>query len=370
MRLSFFNAAALLACLLPGQALTTPWTAWAREDLVPGSRYTSARSAAMGDAFLPLADDGPSSLFYNPAGIGRIKGTRVEPLNVALHVNSGYASSLSTDFFKFPSLSGYLERLQANTGTPIGAGAAVAPSFATRGFVFGVLLQSHLRAEAAADGTITYRSRYQLIPSAGVGVRLAGGIVRMGYSLQWVNQTVGRVQTAQTDPSLGWNQALSQGSGFSHNVGFAMTLPLTYLPALNAVVRNFLNTRYSTFSLLPMGQNTTGAPAYDPMTIDASASIQPKLGAGAYVNIVLSMRDLTNESNLSYFKRGAFGLEFSFRDVIFLRGGWGSGYPNAGLGLRRKKGEFSLAWTSEEVGTSSQPEQDTRFLLQYQVRAF
>jgi hypothetical protein len=344
--------------------------AWGREDVVPGSRYTSARSAAMGDAFLPLADDGASSLFYNPAGIGRVKGKLVEPLNLALHANSGYASSFSTDFYQFPSLSSYLPRLQANVGTPIGAGMAVAPSFAMRGFVFGALLQSSFRAEANADGTITYRSRYQLIPSAGVGARFAGGIVRMGYVLQWVHQTVGIVRTQQTDPNLGWNQGLAQGSALSHNIGFSMTLPVAYLPSLNAVVRNFLNARYSTFSLLPMGKNTTGAPAYDPMTIDASASIQPKLGAGAYVNLVLSVRDLTNQSNLGYMKRGAFGMEFSFRDVIFLRGGWGSGYPNAGLGLRRKKGEFSLAWTSEDVGTSAQSEQDTRFLLQYQVRAF
>src|SRR5690606_24664564 len=80
---------------------------WARGERVPGSRYTSARAAAMGDAFLPLADDAAAALFYNPAGLGKIRGNWFEPLNLQLQANSGYFSNVSLDFYKVLSLNSY-----------------------------------------------------------------------------------------------------------------------------------------------------------------------------------------------------------------------------------------------------------------------
>jgi len=66
-----------------------------RGDLVLGSRYIAARAVALGEAFIPLADDGPSALFYNPAAIARLHKMTAEPLNISLQANTDFFTSLN-----------------------------------------------------------------------------------------------------------------------------------------------------------------------------------------------------------------------------------------------------------------------------------
>src|SRR5262245_48259896 len=135
----------VLGCLVFGQATS----GWARQDTVPGSRYTSARSAALGDAYLPIGDDGASGLFYNPAGLARIRQTTFEPANVQAYANDGFAATLaspSLNFYKATSLSSYNSTLQKYPMQHIAFGGALTPTFYTRGFAVGLLMQSQVGA--------------------------------------------------------------------------------------------------------------------------------------------------------------------------------------------------------------------------------
>lgn len=348
---------------------------WGRDDFVPGSRYTSARAAALGDAFLPLGDDTASSLFYNPAAIGRVLRPQTEGINFQLYGNNNYLGSFGIDnlnSYKVFGLSGYSPTLLKYAPAVHSVGAAILPGFSTPGFGIGILMQSQLTAHGNPGDTVSYRSLYQFIPALSVGAKLARGIVRVGYSLQWVNQAVGTVENVSaSDETIAYRQNLLQGAGFSHQLGFSLTLPIRFLPAFNLVARNVFGTSYESSSLIDFSPSSSGIPAHEPMTLDAAFSIQPKLGGGAYLNLVLEDRDVTNQSGMSFLGRLAVGAEFSFRDQFFLRAGWGSGYPSLGLGLTRKSGgELSVAWHSVEVGSGYHSVRDTRYLLQYQLRSF
>jgi hypothetical protein len=344
-------------------------SAWARFDAVPGSRYTSGRAAALGDAFLPLADDGASALFYNPAALGKLRTTQFEPINMTLQANSDYLGMIDRNFFKLPSLSGYAPTISGAEPAFPGFSAGLFPNGFTRGFGFGLLMQTDNQAQAQG-ANIRYRSKYQFIPTFGGALRLASGIVRLGYSLQWVNQASGDLTVPLSSSPLGYNQGLAEGSALSHTLAFALTLPYQYLPALNLVGRNVMGARYRSFSIVPLARNKNGVPADEPATYDASFSLQPRAAAGSLFNLVFEYRDLTNTSGISLLGRGVVGAEWGFREQFFLRGGWRSGYPSAGIGLKRKTSEFSLSWYSEEAGTTYHERQDTRFLLHYQIRAF
>lgn len=345
-------------------------SAWARQDIVPGSRYTSARAAAMGDAALSLGDDGASGLFVNPALLARVGGPQVEGLNLSFYANAASAGMMSYDFYKMASLSSYLPALQSHPGEYAGAGFSLAPTAYMKGFAFGVLMNTQLGAVVQDDGSVRYRSLYQFIPSVGTGIRLAGGIVRIGYSLQWVNQASGDITVPQSADPLGYNQGLGQGAALSHNVGFSLTLPIRLLPSFNLVARNILDATFREFTLLPLARNTSGVPPSERTTYDASFSIQPKVRGGHHMNLMVVYRDLSNVSQVSYLGRLAAGAEINVRDRFYLRGGWGSGYPSAGLGLKQNRSEFSLSWFSEELGAGYHSLRDVRYLLQYQVRAF
>lgn len=345
-----------------------PAHAW--ESLIPGSRYVSARAAALGGAFLPLGDDGASALFYNPAAVGKIRDFKVEPLNLTLTGNGGFVDHLGLNSYKVYSLSAYQPELTLAPNSFQSLGTQIVPAFYNKGFAFGLLISDDFGAMSDADGNVRYRTRFQFIPAGALGVRLAGGIVRLGYSFQYVSKAEGDISLPAGGGTLGYNQGLLQGSGMSHMVGGALTLPLTYLPQLNLVARNVGGTTYSGPALIPFAQNSGGTPAADFMTFDASFSLQPKIDSGIYANFLLEFKDMTARTGTSIFGRLCGGMEISLRDFIILRGGWGQGYPSAGLGFKMKKGEFGIAWYSEEIGTTYHGQRDLRYMFQLQMRTF
>lgn len=342
----------------------------ARQNLVPGSRFTSGRGAAMGDAFLPVGEDGASGLFYNPANLGKIRKTNFEFFNFTAYGNTGLVNMMNKDFYKVSSLPDYEPTLSRNRNTFASSGFSILPNFHTKYFAFGLLMQNQLGALEDSDGNIHYRSTYQLIPTIGTGVRLARGIVRLGYSLQYVNEASGRVTTSAASSNLGFSNNLKRGSGFSHNVGAALTFPWQYVPQFNLVLRNVGSLKYSGSAIMPLAKGEGGTLDNEPMTIDTSLSFQPKAGGGGFYNLVLQARDMTNTSKTTIMDRIAIGTEFSYRDVIMFRFGFSSWYPSAGIGLRRKSGELGLSWYSEELGATSRSQRDTRFLLHYSVGVF
>jgi len=294
----------------------------------------------------------------------------LELANFQFRSNMDTLNHLGVGFYKVASLSAYEPTLKQNPGIDPSVGFSLFPNFSTRGFAFGVLMQSQLAAESDGKGHVEYRSEYLFIPTLGTGIRLASGIIRIGYSLQWVNQASGQVTVADPSVPMGYNQQLQDGKALSHTVGFAMTLPYTYLPALNLVARNVGGARFSGSPIIPLARNPSGTLPTEDMSVDASLSMMVKLGGGTTATYVLEDRDATDTSHLSLGKRAAAGIEFGFHERFYLRGGWGEGYPDAGIGFRSKRSDFSLSWFSQAVGTPSQYVKDTQLLMQYQVRAF
>lgn len=337
-------------------------------DRIPGSRYVSGRGAALGDAYIGLGDTMADGLFYNPAAIGKVGGLVVEPLNISLQANSKLGSMFNQDFYKFHSLSGYRSSLEAHPGTNPGGGFAVLPSFGFRGFGFGVLYQSRLMAET--DGTnIRYRSVYQLIPAAGFGLRLASGVLRIGYVIQWVNQASGDKTVTTTATPLDWKEGLSEGKGFSHNLGMTLTLPYIHQPTISVVARNLTGLKLTGKPLMSLASNPVGEPAKEEMSLDGSIGFITKFGGGTQIATQFAYRDALNSSDTRTIAHLSTGVELTFVDIFSLRGGFGSGYPTAGLGLKRKHGEANFAWYSEDLGDGSTPVRDIRYIMQFIFRA-
>ena len=149
-------------------------------------------------------------------------------------------------------------------------------------------------------------------------------------------------------------------------MGFALTLPITYLPSFNFVARNIGGANYNAGGFMPLTANSAGTPGADPMTFDASISLAPKFTADSGFNVVLEDRDITDTSGVSQMDRLALGVEYEIHHAFFLRGGWGDGYPCFGFGVKRFSGELSLTRYTEQIGGAG----DTRYLLEYQVHAF
>lgn len=348
-------------------AWSPPALAGARNS-IPGSRFLSTRAAGMGDAFLTLADDASTGLFINPAGLASSRPMNGEAVNLTLEANHDFVMGANLNSYKVTSLPAYHPTLSEGEYPMVGF--SFLPNFFGGGFAFGTLLQSRISASTSA-GTVNYRSSYQFIPAFGVGMRLASGMFRVGYSLQYVNKADGEVTGLPTTASpMGYNQQLASGSGISHTAGVTLAIPVTYLPTLSVVARNIMGTSYKDFTLLPLGRNSSGVPSTEAMSVDAAFSIQPRFQGGGFMNWVLQVKDLAGTSGFTLLDRAALGAEFNFKSMFALRAGYALKDVQAGLGFKTSRADVQISWNTEELGTPAAPVRDRRWLFQYSVKAF
>ncbi len=305
----------------------------------------------------------------NPAGIAKISGFHFEPLVLQGQLNK----TLTTDYLKNSAtiydLNVMKDSLMAQPGLQPGGSFSIFPNFGFRGFAAGVLYQR--RVLATYDGTnIIGKSSSQFIPTVGGGFRLASGVLRFGYSLQWVNQASGTVKSLPTDSNIAFGRSIGQGSGFSHNAGFALTLPYRYLPVLTGVARNIGGLKFTQPSVVHFTKDPSGRPANEVASYDAGLGWIYKGPLGLKLSFQGMMRDLTNTTDSTFLKRGAVGMEIEIFWSIKLRGGYGSGYPSAGVGFDFLRSALDMSWMSEDIGTRSSPVRDQRYILQYAFRIF
>jgi hypothetical protein len=357
----------LIACCL---ALSMSVCAFAREGTIPGSRYMPSKAEGMGDAFMPLADDGATSLYMNPAGLALLKEFNLEIFNVQLGANKDFTRTANLNAYKFSNLNNYKEALRGQQDGPYpGAGFVFAPSVSYPGIAIGGLYQVKLAAKAAHD-QIYYRSLYQFVPAIGIGHTLAQGIVRIGYSLQWVNQLSGNTK-ADINSDVGFNKNIQKGSGFSHNFGLALTIPYTYVPQFNVVVRNIGKMNFMPTAILPnAADSVAGVPKDERMSIDTSLSMDYKIGNLTRLDLSVVNRDITGTSYTSLMTRLAMGARIRLFGLFDASVGYSSGYPAAGFGIVRSRGEFYMSWYTEEMGDSFRQHKNEKFTIQYQSRVF
>ncbi|MBN22179.1 MAG: hypothetical protein CL678_12940 [Bdellovibrionaceae bacterium] len=341
--------------------------AQARRSVIPGSRYESARAAALGGAYLPIVDNGVEALFYQPAAISKTDDFFVEALNLQMSFNNPYlnnAGVINTGQFS-------LEKLNQKTFSGFSnAGVQLMTGLAVQGFSFGLLYRTELGAQKV-DGVLTYRSEYQLIPAVGFSVRLAKGIVRLGYSLQLVNESIGEI--TETDPdnaSLSYKNGLAEGAGLSHNFGFALTLPLSGLPSLNIVARDIGGTSFSLPNLVGVAKNSSGQPSAEKMTVDIGMGLHYVAKGGGFYNLALTYRDALSKGSGHLLSKISFGFELNLMKLVSVRLGFGEGYPSGGFGIITPRGEIMFTYANQEVGSGFRNTMETRYFAQYRLSFF
>ena len=341
----------------------------ARLDQIPGSRYTSAQVAAQGDAALALPDDVMSGLFYNPALLGKIKRAKFEFLNMALSPSWGLLTSSGVNPSKIFNLNQSKDWMSSRGDLSFGSSERYSISFGVGGWALGLLAQAETVGKAIDPGLIYFRSSFQLIPSLGYGRSFLNGLVRLGYSLQWVNQASG-VGLSPSSQSMSYVSGLTQGSGFSHQAGFALTVPIRSLPEFGIIARNIGGMNYSSYSLIHFAKNSPGVPPAEPMTLDGVVSLHPAFGSLSVFHLSLAYRDLTHQSKARVRDHVALGAELVLSHRVMLRGGMRGMYPSFGLGYQGRRADLSLAYYIENVGLSTLEVKSSQLIFQYSLRAF
>jgi hypothetical protein len=351
--------------VLIGMALTLQSVAEARPYNYPQVRYQSAVSQSLGGVTLPLNDELGNNIFNNPAALAHNTKFRAEYLNLNLEANSNVLSSLGLSTTRMMGLGGMTETLNENKNKVFGAGLSNLTALSWGGLGVGLLLQERVRA--VSDGTTArYETMSQIIPAAGYGLALARGVVRLGYSMQFINQASGIAQNP-SDSGASFLKGINQGWGLSHTVSANFTFPFTYLPTFSLAARNIGGLHFNQGSIFSRANNPVGIPADEDMSVDVAMALMVRLSGTFKSHWYLQYHDLTSTSHTPVLEHLGVGANFDFTSNFSVRVGFTGNQPSAGIGFKSEASEISLAYYNEPNPFSGVDYWDTRYTLQYKI---
>ncbi len=328
---------------------------------------TSSRALAMGNAYLNKADDAAAA-WYNPAGLGSVRGTRFHISNFHFESNKGWlniatggdAFDLFGNLTKGLSLDGTRELMVDSPGKIAHTRFHMLPNLTTRYFTIGYLYSKRTKATIGlqSGAQFEYADRRDHGPYMGLNVSLFGGVLKLGASAVYLQR---REAIGESDPNTTIelsDDQYAKGSALVITSGLRLTFPVAALPTFSAT---FHNSAQSSFSSI----RGTGAPSEIKNTIDLGFSLTPQIGNSTRVHFEVNYKDISSKyPDVSSTRRILAGMEIDVARLFFFRLGYGDGFGSGGIGIRTKKIKMDL--TTYAVDTTSNEfrgEEDRRFVL-------
>jgi hypothetical protein len=327
---------------------------------------TSARALAMGNAYINKVDDSWSS-FYNPAGLGTVRGPQLHLANVHMEASSGLmdivgdgpAYAIPGKYINSYDMAELRTELAENQGKIAHSRFNIFPNFTVRGLTLGYLYTQRNRAIINNDTANEFEiaERLDQGPVMSLSGSLFGGVFKLGATAVYLSRRDLYKSFGPTEVVDIAGSDYKKGSSLQLTLGTRLTLPFTFLPTFSAVLRNATQNDF---------ENTSagGSPDKIPQTVDLAFSITPQIAQTSRLHLEVNLRDLGDSYNTDYSRRMAAGAEIDFKRRIFIRGGWGDGWGSGGIGVRSRS--FVLDLTTYAVDRSQsgfREEEDRRWVI-------
>lgn len=327
---------------------------------------TSARALAMGNAYISKVDDSWSA-FYNPAGLGTVRGPQFHIANIGLEASSGLMDVIGngpayetpgnyTDSFDPEKMR---TALAENQGKLAHSRINLFPNFTVRGLTLGFLYSQRNRAiindDTANEFEVAERKDYG--PVMALNGSFFGGVFKIGASAVYLNRTELYKAFGPTDQIDIVGDDFKSGRSLQLTAGARLTIPWTFIPTFSAVLRNATNNEFE-------DPEKGGVPDAIKQTVDLGFSITPQISKMTRLHLEANIKDLNDAYNTDYKRRVAAGMELDFNRRIFVRAGWGDGWGSGGIGVRSRT--FILDLTTYAVDRSLdgfREEEDRRWVI-------
>jgi hypothetical protein len=323
--------------------------------------WTSVRALGMGNAYTAVVSDS-DSLFYNPAGLAKVKGinwTVMDPRGGANGLTGiQTAQKLSASNANIPQILGPLYGQEIWGGG--GAKTAITiPDFGMAGFVN---TDVGFMPNSPPDPTMQLNSYLDYGYALGAAFDLVPSIWQVGVVGRYVNRTgstatVGPATLGTLNTTQLQNVLESRGTGYALDFGSNITLPGPISPTMSFVYRDIGNTTFS---------HDSGASAPPPvnseMIVGGSLAIKLLL-----INITpaVDFRYLTSQTLQLGMKVDA-GVEIAL-PLLRLRAGLQQGYYTAGVGLDLGIMRVDAATYGVELGAYPGQMEDRRYMAQLTI---
>ncbi len=329
---------------------------------------TSARALALGNAYLNKVDDSWSA-FYNPAGLGTVRGfqfhlanVHVEGSNTLLRtISQGPASDIPGNYKD----SFYAEEMrkmlvdQEEEGKLAHSRIQAFPNITVRGMTLGYMFSQRNRAIINDDtaGNFEIAKRRDQGPVFALNASLFGGILKFGASaIYLIRKDVYKEIAPNVEAKLE-DEDYRYGKSLQITAGTRLTLPVALLPTFSAVLRNATDNDFE-------GEDFGGAPQAIEQTVDVGFSLTPQIGKVTRIHLEANLKDVNDAYETDIKRRIAAGVEIDFNRRLFIRGGWGDGWGSGGIGARSKSFIFDLTTYAVDRSLDGfREEEDRRWVL-------
>ena len=323
--------------------------------------WTSARAMGMGNAYSAVVSNS-DALFYNPAGLSRIKGfnwTVFDPhggingLDTVQRIQNIAANS-SKNQSVANEVSGFY-------GHPVFAEAGVKTAFtipnfgvagygnSNAGFALDNPAYPNLNLDYFVDYGVTVGGSLDLVPDA---VQI--GMVARRFNRTGTTETLTAGQLATMNSSQLQQELQRRGTAYAVDVGMLFTSPAPTHPTFSVVWKDLGNTSFS---------HDSGIGAPQPIPSNMLAGFSFELSAP-----LISLRpsvdyDYINRSDIASLNKVHIGLELGL-PLIDIRAGLNQGYYTAGVGVDFGLLHLDAATYGVELGNYPGQHQDRRYVAQ------
>jgi hypothetical protein len=324
------------------------------------------RPLAMGNAYVAVADD-YNALFYNPAGLARLKEWSGELLNPAFEVSSNTVSGYNdlTSFLQSGSGSttAALDLLAQYTGKTQHAALSLTPHLVFPGFGFGVgtdleaSIVAHREIAAQVDFGPTVIMPFAFAKnfledrlSLGASVKLvAKGGIDHEFSINDIKAFTS--SATQNTEAAGQKTAkigdyVQGGYGVGADLGMLFTPVKTMSPTIGVSITDLGGT---TFKQANISGAALGAPKNRLPSVNTGVSLKPFEAGGMYLRTSIDA-DATNQPE-HFSKKFNVGTEWGYGSIIKVDAGLHQGELAGGFSFDVFLLSIRFATYTEQLGT-------------------
>ena len=346
--------------------------------------YVSARALGMGNAFTAVADD-YSTLFYNPAGLGKLKKGEVNMFleaglspsvldlisdvgNISGNTSTEKANSASAVIDKYSGKNFYARPSLGGIWTRPNWGIAVIPFDLEFNMSIHDSLGPTLNIEANQATTIAYGYGREVKWSA--KDKWYWGATAKAVYRGYYSDNVAAADLAISNELFKKDKA-KEGLGIDLDLGllyepqFESGLLSTLAPTFSFVIRNLADLGYKQNMHL-LNQGSTEPPKSERRFDIGSKWQLPQFWKIFTVRAMVDLKDM-GHSKWNYMKGLHIGAEFDWNIASWWRGGWrvgvNQGYLTAGFTGKFLAFMLDLTTWGEEVGTIDSRQENRRYMF-------
>lgn len=339
------------------------------------------RPLAMGNAYVAVADD-YNALFYNPAGLARLKEWDGEFLNPSVEV-----SKKTMDFVQdaqdlasgsSSSTQATMDLIEKNAGESQHFAIGLTPHLIFKNFGFGIglelldaTMQFHrypsVQVDVGPRAIIPFSFAFNALEDRlsfgfSVKARVLGGI-HHEFSIQDLDAFKKQDKSAtgtSTGPKL--EDYVEGGVGYGADVGLLFTPIKTMEPTIGVSLTDVGGTSYKK---LDVGESSTSAPDPELPSLNVGISLKPLQAGRMYLLTSMDMHSINQPYSFS--KKFNMGTELGLGDLFKIQAGLHQGYLSGGFQFDVGLINLRLISYAEEIGSIAGQVPDRRYAAQVKI---